>query len=158
MKLNMKYCLIGLFLISIIIFSCLGNNLYEGLINENQVRENTYKSGDQYAKKEGKEYQHLINSQGFNQENNTNMIQHSENDFNSRNNLGSDVDQYGCKPSAGEHWCEEKQQCVQNWDQNCNKKHHKHHKHHKDKSKDESKHHYESKVTKAKINEVIKWV
>lgn len=159
----MKYCLFGLFLISIIIFSCLGNNLYEGLINENEVRENTYKSGADYAKKEGEQYQDLIKSQGFIPENN-NMMQPSENDFNScnekclkdceagsahhppgfdckeycgkvcnkkfpdsKNNLGADVDQYGCKPSAGEKWCKNKQQCVQNWDKSCDEKHNKDH-------------------------------
>ena len=60
MKLNMKYCVIGLFLISFIVFSCLGNNLYEGLINENEVRENTYKSGTEHAKDQGEQYQNLI--------------------------------------------------------------------------------------------------
>ena len=50
MKFNMKYCFIALLLIATIIFLCLGNNLYEGLINENEVRENTYKSGNIYSK------------------------------------------------------------------------------------------------------------
>lgn len=155
MKLNMKYCLIGLFLISIIIFSCLGNNLYEGLINENEVRENTYKSGAEYAKKEGEQYNNLIKSQGIGTENN-NMIQPVETDFNScnekclkdceagsahhppgfdcneycskvcnkkfpnsNNNLGGDVDKYGCKPSAGEKWCESSKKCIKNWDEDC---------------------------------------
>ena len=161
MKLNMKYCVIGLFLISIIIFSCLGNNLYEGLINENEVRENTYKSGTEHAKDQGEQYQNLIKNQGLLSDKNSNNSNNTNNDNrvscikscintcsnntnkpkgldcnvycetecdkvfpnkkfpNSSNNLGNDVDEYGCKPSAGEKWCENKQKCVQNWNEDC---------------------------------------
>ena len=124
----MKYCLFGLFLISIIIFSCLGNNLYEGLINENEVKENTYKSGSDHAKKEGEQYEDLIKNQGFIP---NNMMLQLNNYDNSSNNLGGDIDKHGCKPSAGEKWCESSKKCVQNWDDSCNDKHHKHHKHKK---------------------------
>ena len=80
MKLNMKYCVIGLFLISIIIFSCLGNNLYEGLINENEVRENTYKSGTEHAKDQGEQYQNLIKNQGLLSDKNSNNSNNTNND------------------------------------------------------------------------------
>ena len=110
MKFNMKYCFIALLLIATIIFLCLGNNLYEGLINENEVRENTYKSGNIYSKKEEKQYQNLIKSQGLLPNNNNN---------NNNNNLGGDIDKYGCKPSAGEKWCEKNNTCVKNYNVNC---------------------------------------
>ena len=104
----MKYLVIILFLVCIIIFSCLGNKLYEGLVNENQVREKTYTSGAKYAKKEEQEYKNLIANQGY-----------SSND-----NLGDDIDKYGCKQSNGERWSKKKEKCVKNLNQSSIKQDH----------------------------------
>jgi hypothetical protein len=32
---------------------------------------------------------------------------------------GGDVDQHGCKPSAGYSWCASKQKCLRTWEEGC---------------------------------------
>jgi len=34
--------------------------------------------------------------------------------------LGGDRDEHGCIPSAGYSWCEEKQKCIRQWEEDCN--------------------------------------
>ena len=145
MKFNMKYCFIALLLIATILFLCLGNNIYEGLINENEVRENTYKSDALYQKKEEKEYLNLLKKQG--------LLANKNNNNNNNNNLGGDIDKYGCKPSAGEKWCESAGKCVQNYNENCSDdKHNKHNKHNK-----HDKHDKHDKHNKHRCGDGTKW-
>lgn len=33
--------------------------------------------------------------------------------------VGADVDEYGCKPSAGYSWCESKKKCIREWEESC---------------------------------------
>ena len=33
--------------------------------------------------------------------------------------VGNDVDEHGCKPSAGYSWCEAKQKCLRVWEEGC---------------------------------------
>jgi len=33
--------------------------------------------------------------------------------------VGGDVDEHGCKPSAGYSWCEAKQKCLRTWEEPC---------------------------------------
>ena len=33
--------------------------------------------------------------------------------------VGGDVDEHGCKPSAGYSWCEAKQKCLRVWEEPC---------------------------------------
>lgn len=33
--------------------------------------------------------------------------------------VGGDSDEYGCKPSAGYSWCEAKQKCLREWEEEC---------------------------------------
>lgn len=42
-----------------------------------------------------------------------------KNENNEANLLGNDVDEYGCKNSAGYSWCEEKQKCLRVWEESC---------------------------------------
>ena len=37
------------------------------------------------------------------------------------NMVGNDKDKYGCIGSAGYSWCEEKQKCLRNWEEKCEK-------------------------------------
>ncbi len=33
--------------------------------------------------------------------------------------MGGDIDEHGCKPSAGYSWCEATQECIRSWEEEC---------------------------------------
>ena len=46
----------------------------------------------------------------------------NQNTTNNNNIVGNDRDEHGCIGSAGYAWCEEKQECIRPWEENCTAK------------------------------------